>query len=445
MKEQSENNVLSIGLMLFALFFGAGNLIFPPFLGQAAGDHFWTAILGFLITGVGLPLLGVVAVAYSGGSLQTIAGKIHPKFGIFFTFLVYLVIGPLFALPRTGTVSFELMSGFLPDSLKGENWPLIVYTFLYFAVTLWLSINPSKLVDIIGKILTPILFIAITLLFIKGLITPIGDFGQPTELYAKHSFFKGFVEGYLTMDTLGALVFGIVVVQAVKERGVTDPKQISFNTVKAGIIAALGLAFVYLVLGYLGATSQSLGSAENGGQILSKVSYHLFGGAGAILLSVVVTLACLTTSIGLSTACAQYFSERIPKASYNMMLIITIGFSLVVANFGLTQLISFSVPVLVAVYPVAIALIFLSFLDRVFRGYSQVYICTIMATALVSVVDGLKAAHLEPGSSIMNLYGQLPLFNEGMGWLIPAVAGMLFGYLWGLLKHSSSMDKVMES
>lgn len=434
MRELSTRETITVGLMLFALFFGAGNMIFPPALGQAAGTDVWTAMLGFIITGVGLPLLGVIAVGLGGGNLQTLAGRVHPVFAGIFTFIVYLAIGPFMAIPRTGTVTFEMgVAPFLPESAKGSWLPLFLTTIVYFALTYWLCLNPSKLVDRIGKVLTPALLIIIGVMFVGTLLNPIGDMGQPTGAYQSTPFIKGFLEGYLTLDALAAMVFGIVVTASVQAVGVTDRKKITISTIKAAVIAAAGLGLVYLALSYMGATSISLGQSENGGQILNGVVQHLFGPLGSMLLGLAVTLACLTTSVGLVTACGRFFSDLFPAISYRTMAAILSVFSAAVANVGLTQLIAFSVPVLMAIYPIAIVLMLLSFFHKLFKGYSSVYIGAIVVTAAISLVDGASKMGL-PVSAITDVYGYLPLYKEGIGWLLPSIAGALLGFLWGSLR-----------
>lgn len=409
-------------------------MIFPPALGQAAGTDVWVAMLGFIITGVGLPLLGVIAVGLGGGNLQALASRVHPIFAAVFTFIVYLAIGPFLAIPRTGTVTFEMgILPFLPESAKGSWVPLFITTIAYFALTFWLSLNPSKLVDRIGKILTPALLIIIGVMFVATMFNPIGEMGQPTGAYQQSPFIKGFLEGYLTLDALAAMVFGIVVTASVQAVGVTDPKKITTSTIKAAVIAAIGLGLVYLALGYMGATSISLGQSENGGQILTTVVQHLFGPFGSMLLGLAVTLACLTTSIGLVTACGRFFSERIPSISYPTMAAILCVFSAAVANVGLTQLIAFSVPVLMAIYPIGIVLMFVSFFHKWFKGYSAVYVGAIVVTAAISLIDGAALIGL-PVRRITDVYEHLPLYKEGIGWLLPAIAGALLGFLWGSLR-----------
>lgn len=429
----STKQLVATGLMLFALFFGAGNMIFPPFLGQEAGTNVWPSIIGFLATGVGLPLLGITAVSRAG-DLETLANRVHPIFAVTFTVILYLVIGPLFAIPRTGTVSFEIgVLPFLPEAASKSGLPLLLFTIVYFAITAWLSMNPSKLVDRIGKILTPALLIILTVFVVKSFITPLGEPQAPTGPYADGAFFKGFVEGYLTMDALASLVFGIIVVSSIKGFGVTNTKAITKLCISSGVIAASALALVYVSLAYIGATSpNAIGLHENGGSLLSATANHLFGSFGAIILALAILFACLTTAIGLVSSCAQYFSMLLPRFSYKSLVIVFSLFSTVIGNVGLTQLISFSVPVLVIIYPLAIVLIFLSFAHNAFNGYSLVYICALIPTGFIGLIDGLNAAGLKL-SVITNVLEVLPFFAQGIGWLVPAIIGALIGYVIALV------------
>jgi len=339
-----------IGLMLFALFLGAGNIIFPPALGQFAGDNLFIAMVGFLITGVGLPIIAALAIANAGGSagLQNIAGRVHPLFGLAFTIVIYMAIGPFFGTPRTATVSYEIgIVPFIPSGAVDSFWPLTLFTIIFFTLTTLLALNPAKLVDRIGKILTPVLLIVITSLAIKSIMTPMGEIRQPQGDFITQPFFTSFVEGYLTMDVIAALVFGIVVVNALKAEGVTEQKAVMKAMTFAGLVAAAGLTLVYVSLGYIGATSvDAVGVQDNGGAILALASTVLFGTYGTAILAITIIFACLTTSIGLVAACAQYFEEVFPRLSYKTYVFIFAGFSALVSNIGLTQLIAFSLPVL---------------------------------------------------------------------------------------------------
>ncbi|MFJ8268627.1 branched-chain amino acid transport system II carrier protein [Peribacillus asahii] len=427
--------VLVVGLMLFALFFGAGNLIFPAGLGQAAGENMWFANAGFLVTGAGLPLLGILALGVSGkDDLQSLANRTHPIFGVVFTVILYLSIGPLFAIPRTGTVSFEMaIKPFLGDEIS--FLPLLIFTIIFFALTCYISINPSKMVDIIGKWLTPIMLVFILILMAFVVFKPMGAFQAPTEDYISNAFFTGFEQGYLTMDALAAFVFGIIVINAIRDKGITNKKQLLALCMKSAFIAAGILALIYTGLSYLGATSvEEIGYADTGAQVLVQVSSHYFGPFGGVLLGFIVLLACLTTSVGLVTACASYFHKLMPSVSYKNLAIIFSVISAGFANFGLAQLISLSVPVLTAIYPLAIVLIVLTFTHSLFNGRSEVYQGSMLFTFIVSLFDGLSATPIDV-SGVTNFFGEvLPLYGIGLGWIIPAIVGAVLGYIISLMR-----------
>lgn len=431
---------LMIGLMLFALFLGAGNIIFPPALGQLAGENLFVAMIGFLITGVGLPLIGILAIANSNtdedGSLETIASRVHPIFGVIFTIVVYMAIGPFFGIPRTATVSYEIgILPFLPPSFTESSWPLLLFTILFFAITIVFALNPAKLVDRIGKVLTPILFIIIGALVFKSVITPMGAIQDAQDIYVTHPFFSSFIEGYLTMDVIAALVLGIVIINSLKAVGITEKKETFIATLIAGSIAAAGLTFVYVSLGYIGATSvESIGIQDNGGAILALTSTVLYGNAGKMILALTILFACLTTSIGLVSACAQYFSTKLPMLSYKVYVFIFAGFSTAIGNFGLTQLITISLPVLMMIYPLAIVLMLMSFVDKLFNRKPIVYILALSFTAVVSFFDGLAAAniHIKPVNKLLEY---LPLYEQQIGWLLPAIVGAFIGLIISLFQR----------
>ncbi|MEH6941777.1 branched-chain amino acid transport system II carrier protein [Bacillus sp. JJ722] len=442
-KDLSNKQILAIGLMLFALFLGAGNIIFPPFLGQQAGSNIWIAVSGFLVTGVGLPLLAVIAVG-KVGSLQTLAGRVHPVFGVVFTIIIYLAIGPFFGIPRTATVTYEIgVLPFLSESAAQSFLPLAILSIIFFAITAWLSLNPTKLVDRIGKIITPILLAVLAVLVGKSLLSPLGSISSPTEAYESHSFFNGFIEGYLTMDTISGLVLGIVVISAISDLGITKKETITSTVCKAGIIAATGLALVYLSLTYIGATSvNEVGMLDNGGAILSASTKILFGNIGSIILALTITLACLTTSVGLISSCAQYFSQQVPALSYKAIVIILSTFSTIIANFGLSKLISISLPVLSFIYPLAITLIIVSFFHKYFHGYSAVYVGSMLAAGIVSLIDVLISVGLNLGA-ISDIMSLLPLSEQGIGWILPAIIGGFIGYSYG--KSTEKVNRTKQS
>nr|WP_309100816.1 branched-chain amino acid transport system II carrier protein [Fredinandcohnia onubensis] len=434
----SFSNVVAVGFMLFALFFGAGNLIFPVQLGQLAGDNVFTANLGFIITGVGLPVLCILALAFSGKSdLESLAGRVNPIYGIFFTVALYLTIGPFFAIPRTNTVAYEI--GIVPFLENQTSYlPLFLFTIVFFGVTLFFSLKSSKIVDIVGKMLTPILLIVIAILIIAAFVNPIGAIQEPTETYMSNSFFKGFQEGYNTMDALAAFVFGIIIINIMKQRGATSKKEIMISTGKVALVAGVLLAVIYSSLAFLGATSvEGLGFLDNGGSILSAASQHFFGWYGKVILAVIVIAACLTTSIGLITSCASYFTKLIPALSYKKWAVVFTVFSAVISNFGLNTIISFSIPVLVALYPLAICLMALTFLHPLFKGRKEVYRVSILVTLILSVNDGLNAAGVKIAALNDFLASVLPLYSVGLGWIVPAIVGGVIGYLISIIKHGA--------
>lgn len=426
----SFSSYAAIGVMLFALFFGAGNLIFPAQLGQNAGSNFWPAVIGFLVTGVGLPLLGILAMGYSGSSnLQELASRIHPKYAVFFTSLLYLTIGPFFATPRTGTVAFDI--GIAPfvseDSMK---MGLFIFTLVFFGITLWLSLNPAKIVNRVGKILSPGIIILLFILLIMALINPMGEIGEPQEAYVSGAFAKGFIEGYNTMDALASLVFGIIVINAIKAMGVTSKKEILSATIRTGVVAVSLLAIIYVGISYLGASSvENFGLFDTGGPVLTSASSHYFGTFGSVILAVIILLACLTTSIGLITACGEYFNTLMPKISYKAFVIFFSALSFVIANFGLANIINFSIPVLMFLYPLAVTLMLLTFLSPLFNHSRVVYVAATFIAFLISIIDGIKTlcGTLEIEyfgwlQSIVTFYENvLPLYNQGLGWLLPVL------------------------
>ncbi|MFD2215024.1 branched-chain amino acid transport system II carrier protein [Metabacillus endolithicus] len=420
-----KKELILISFMLFSMFFGAGNLIFPAFLGRSAGEDVWLSLAGFILTAVGLPILGVLAVA-KAGSLDTLVNRVHPVFAFLFPFLIYVSIGPGLAIPRAGSTAYEMgLKPFLPAEGVSQPMVLFFYTVVFFAITLWLSLNPSKLVDRFGKLLTPLLLIMIVIIFVKSLLTPIGAFSEATGAYAQNGFFQGFMDGYLTMDALAALVFGIVVANTIRTKGVTDSKSVSKYMGYAGIIAGVLLASIYGILAFFGASSTSHGEAENGAQVLTIVMNQLFGGVGIVMLGLLFTLACLCVCIGLVISCSQYFSTIFPKLSYAKWAVVLTVISLLLANMGLTQILSISVPILGAIYPVAVVLIVLGLCQDWITN--QVYLVATLFTAAFSVLETINSTFL--GRALDSALSFVPLYDKGVGWILPAVIGVIIGLL----------------
>ncbi len=447
-KKLSFSGYATIGVMLFALFFGAGNLIFPAQLGQNAGTNIWAAIIGFLITGVGLPLLGILAMSFSGSrDLQELSGRVHPVYGIFFTALLYLTIGPFFAAPRTGTVAYEV--GILPFvSEDFQQIGLIIFTLLFFAATLVFSLNPAKIVDNVGKILAPGLVGLVAILLIVVIVNPMGEIQPAQEAYQSGAFIKGFLEGYNTMDALASLVFGIIVIKAIQRMGVTSNKGILVSTAKSGAVAITLLGAIYVGIAYLGATSvEVIGIASTGGPVLSSAVSYYFGTVGSVFLALMIILACLTTSIGLTISCAEYFHSLIPRFSYKSLVIFFTTVTFVIANFGLANIITFSIPVLMFLYPLAIVIMLLAFLSPVFNHARSVYASTITVTFFISLFDGLKTLcdslgveYFDWMVSVIGVFERiLPFYSQGLGWLMPALIVIILSTLVSRMVNLSAI------
>lgn len=408
-------DIIALGFMLFAFFLGAGNIIFPPLAGQLAGDHLFPAMSGFLLTAVGLPLVTIIAVAISGGSWEHLTKHLPAKASLVMAALIFIIIGPAFAAPRTGLVAYEMAVKPLFADLN-----LTVFSILFFAVAMFFSWSQGKLIDVIGKVLTPALFIGLIVLALGVFIDPQGQMLAAQGEYATQPLTKGFLEGYNTMDTFGALMFGILIVDALRAKGITEEKATTKYLISAAVIAAAGLAFVYISLFYLGATSSSVAmGADNGGVVLSQYVIALFGDKGQLVLSVIVLLACLTTAIGLISACSDFFSTHTP-ISYKAWVVINGVACAVVANVGLAQLIALSVPVLFALYPVAIALVALTFIRTKLANPQAAYRVVILVSLLFALIDAAKVSGLD-----VSFFNFLPLFDIGMGWLLPTVAAMI--------------------
>lgn len=428
-----------IGTMLFGMYFGAGNLIFPIQLGQLAGTNFWQALIGFLVTAIGLPFLGILTIGLSGSNgLRDLASRVHPLFGVVFAMALYLTIGPFFAIPRTATVPFVV--GFEPYINPGQAslW-LGIFSFVFFAIVYFFSLHPAKVMDYIGKYLTPAFLVFLFVLILTSIFKPMGNFGEPSGDYINLAFITGFKEGYNTMDALASLAFGIVVINAIKGQGITNTKEIASATLKSGIFAMALMMLIYGLITYMGASSvTAVGTFENGGQIFAAVAQHYFGSFGAILLAIIIVLACLKTSIGLITACSEFFNNLFPKISYKLFVLVLCLVSFTIANFGLNNIIQLAVPVLMFLYPLAIVLILLTLFSPLFGHKQSVYAASMSLTFFVSFFDGyssLAASLPNINVSVLNsvkaLYmDYLPLYDIGLGWIVPALIGATIGYVW---------------
>lgn len=427
-----------IGSMLFGLFFGAGNLIFPVHMGQLAGNAMVPATVGFIITGVGLPFLGILAMGISNSTgLMDMASKVHPVYAKFFTILLYLTIGPAFALPRTGTVSYEV--GLAPHVAQAnQSLFLVGFSICFFLLALVFSLNPNKIVLWVGKLINPLFLVFLTLLIGTAFFAPMGQVANfaPKDAYVTNSFFKGFTEGYNTMDALASLAFGIIVINALQDMGVKTPSGIAKGSLKAGIVTVILMTIIYGLLTWMGTTSRGeFAISANGGMALAQIANYYFGPPGSILLAVIVTLACLKTAIGLIMACSETFSQLFPgRINYRGYVYIFTGLAILIANVGLTQIITLAVPVLMFVYPLAITLILLTFFSVFCGNYPSVYRWTTAAAGLAALGDACNALPaavkgLSLVQGLLGVYQHLPFFALGMGWVVPSLIGFIIGLI----------------
>jgi len=421
--------VVLVGMALFAMFFGAGNLIFPPYMGFLSGSVWSLALLGFLITGIGMPLMGIIAAARAGGTVEHLAGRVGPRFARVLSIVVILAIGPLLAIPRTAATTFEM--GFRP------NLPWVspaVASIIFFTITLFFSLNQSKVVDKIGKILTPFLLVTLVWIILKGVLSPIGPL---TEGVVDNAFSSGFREGYQTMDAMASIVFAEIIIAALIFKGYKNVRDQVKLASFAGLIAAVGLGLVYGGLMYLGATSRTLFAADiERTTLLINISHSILGNAGKVALGLAVSLACLTTSVGLTATVGDYFNGISKgKLRYKPIVVATVIFSGVFATVGVTKIVQIAVPLLVLVYPVAIILIILTIIGRR-TIHRAVYTGAVIGALATSVFDALTAAGL-PIAPINNLLSHIPLAQAGFPWILPAVIGaMIGGVVKGLDKSS---------
>ncbi len=428
-----KKKTLLVSFMLFSLFFGAGNLIFPPFLGQNAADHTIGAFIGFLITAVILPILGVVVVAKFNG-LDALASKVGTKFAFVFTILIYLSIGPGLGIPRAASVPFEMaVAPYLP-----ENAPLtaymLIYSLVFFLAACWLCLTPQKLVARIGHFLTPSLLILIVLFFVSFLFRGQVAVADAQPAYQNFAFMQGFVDGYQTMDTIAALNFGLVIATTLSSLGLKEKKGVMRYTVVCGIFAGSILTIVYLMLTYMGMASSGVYAiGENGAFALRQIVYQVFGQPGAILLAAIFTLACLTTCVGLINSISLFFSKLYPKLKYRTLVVFISIFSFVVCNQGLNTILSISVPVLNAIYPVSIVLIVLGLTDGLHSRNSTVYPLVIAGTTVVSVIYALRT--LLPLGIVDKVFSFIPFYAQGFGWVCVAIAMYLLSLIVEKIKN----------
>ncbi|HFU4449272.1 TPA: branched-chain amino acid transport system II carrier protein, partial [Streptococcus suis] len=418
------------GLLLFGMFFGAGNLIFPPALGVLSGENFWPAILGFVVSGVGIAVIAlIVGTLNPKGYVHEISRKISTAFATVYLVALYLAIGPFFAIPRTATTSFEIgIAPLLGDANLGI-W-LFGFTALYFVAAYLIALNPSQILNSIGRILTPVFAILIVILVVLG----IAKYGSTNPLPAAESytagraFGTGFIEGYNTLDALAAVAFSVVAVNTLKQLGFSSKKEYVSTIWSVGAVVALAFSALYIGLAFLGnhfpVPADVLASDTNKGvYILSQATQAIFGPSAQIFLAAMVIVTCFTTTAGLIVSTGEFFAERFPKFSYKVYATVftLIGFG--IANLGLSKIIAFSIPVLLVLYPITICFVLITIVNKfvpLSKPGMQLTVGVVTVLSLVEVLAGQFG-----WSGISNLIGALPFAGQSLSWLMPAVVGIL--------------------
>lgn len=432
MKTLTRSEFIVISLMLFSMFFGAGNFIFPPMLGKESGEIFYETILYFCVTAVLLPVLGVAAVARCG-SVQALTGRVDKFFGPIFIVLIYLSIGPFLAIPRAANLPFEV--GVAPVVGEAKTQWLIAWSVFFFVINYLVSVNKSKVVEVLGKWLTPVLLLMIALLVIGVVVADTPALAAPVGKYATAPTSSAFLAGYDTMDAMAAIVFGIVVVNVLRDFGVKDSKAIVRTTIKSGIFAGALLSIIYIALAYLGAaTAGAITETSNGAEILAKSAEFLFGSAGQIILGIALFLACITTTVGLTTSGSDYFNSLAPKVSYKWWCILFSVVSALMANIGLSGILKIGVPILVAFYPVVIVLVLLALIDNLIDSSKLIYRACIYITLVTGLIYSLgSVAKVLPEGFVEAVKHAMPFYDYGLGWVLWAIVAFCVTYIIQIL------------
>lgn len=413
------------GILLFGIFFGAGNLIFPPALGVNSGENFWPAILGFVVSGVGIAIVTlIVGTLNPNGYGAELDEKVSPWYSTAYLVLLYLSIGPLFAIPRTAATAYDI--GVAP-LVKGSSLPwLLIFTVIYFVCAFLLAINPNKILDRVGKVLTPIFALLIVLLVVLG-VSKFSATNPTTPTYATSSlaFGTGFIEGYNTLDALASVAFCIIAMSALKQLGFKDKKEFLSSTWIAGIVTAIGFSILYIGLGLLGnkfqVPSEVLADPKvnKGAYVLSEAARGVFGNFGGIFLGVMVILTCFTTTVGLIVATSEFFNKKFPQFSYKVYAIVFTLVGFAIANIGLQDVIKFSVPMLLFLYPITVALVIIVIVNKYVALSKLGMQLTMGVVTLISILSVVASTFKV--ETLTNLIAKLPLAAQSLEWLIPAL------------------------
>ncbi|MBY4797521.1 branched-chain amino acid transport system II carrier protein [Collinsella sp. AGMB00827] len=410
----------TVGVTLFSMFFGAGNLILPPLLGLKAGSDMAPAAIGFLITGIGLPILGIISVALAG-TVRSLANRVHPWFSRIFVAAIYLSIGPCLAIPRTSSTSFEMLVPLLPPDLPMEMVRLI-FSIAFFAVAFFFALRPGKLTRLLGRVTGPALIVLIVAVTVAAILDPAASIPAAQTPYDQSPMLQGFLTGYQTMDLLASLTFGIVIATNIQALGVVEPRDVAREISRAGAVAGALIGIIYVGFAFTGQQlASAIPEATNGAFVLTESAVRHFGSVGVAIAAAIFLLACLNVCIGLISCCATYFSEEIPGASYRAWAFGFALFSCAVSNVGLDAILTFSVPLLSALYPVSIVLVIMGVFHTVCDRVPRVWPFVIGTVAVISVAVSMRDAFAK---TLWLPFDLLPFAKEGLGWVLPALVAL---------------------
>ena len=425
----------AIGFMTFALFLGAGNLIFPPMMAQQAGENWLIAIVGFLLTAVGLPALTLIVLGRLSSADKLTASLPHWMDRTFW-FLVLTTLGPAFVLPRAVTVAYEM--GIKPF-YQGNG--LMLFSVLFCLLTLILALKPGKLVSYIGKVMTPALIVMLALLVIAALINPLGSPTDANAIYKAAPTVNGMIQGYMTLDAIAAVAFGWVIIQTIRSTGISCNKAISYYTLRIAGIYALLMSLCYLAMGYLGATSSSIApNSTNGGEILTRYAAGEFGTFGQILLATITLMACLTTTIGLTNANGEYYKNTY-NVPFKISAVVIMSLTAIISNVGLETIIEVSLPAILILCPIAVSLIIaIIFMPNTVsnekRKFSMSQTLIVIIATLFGSIDALNILGKIPSAIHQDLTAWLPLFNAHASWLLPVLVTIIFSKVIHIIQRN---------
>ena len=409
-------DVLLTGFALFAMLFGAGNLIFPPMLGYETNSSWVPTMLAFTITGVGFPFLGILSVSIVGNGIKDFANRVSPTFSKIFAIISILAIGPMLAIPRTGATAYEIT--FLYNGMESSIYKYI-YLICYFGIVILFSLRANKVIERVGKILTPILLILLFLIIIKGIF--FANLSVKPDIYP-HAFKRGFLEGYQTMDTIASIAYAGIILKAIKNgRNLTQKQEFSF-LIKAGLVAILSLALIYGGFALVGAKMHSVLVTNDKIELLVKTTSYLLGNYGNLVLAICVAGACLTTAIGLVATVGEFFSS-ITSFKYEKIVIFTVIISFLLSILGVESIIRISVPILVFIYPVMISLIILNLFGKYIKN-DYVYKGVVLFTGIIGLIESLASIGITNTytNSVLEI---LPFSDYGLTWLFPGLIGYI--------------------